>query len=203
MESRGRLTVRAPHGFSLLELMMVVAVSGVLAAIAFPMMSGVGRLRVDGDARNLSHAVTQAKMVAAAKFTRSRLYVDLTVNTYHTEIWQKTGTPGWVLQGGDTYLSNSTESFSFGVVSSAPPNTQAVIAQAPPCLDDAGNPIGNTACVLFNSRGIPIDPTGAPTGAYALYITDGTAVFGVTMAATSAVRLWRTNPVSTPAWVQP
>jgi len=45
-------------------------------------------------------------------------------------------------------------------------------------------------------------PTAAPTAAYALYITDGTAVFGVTVSATSAIRLWRTPQVSVPRWVQ-
>ena len=73
------------------------------------------------------------------------------------------GGAAWVTEGGTTNLP-SRNTFSFGVVSSAPPNSQAAIAQAPACLDNAGTPIGNTACVLFNSRGIPVDSTGAPSG---------------------------------------
>ena len=41
----------------------------------------------------------------------------------------------------------------------------------------------------------------APTGIDALYVTDGTAVYGVTVAATGMLRLWRTLPVATPTWV--
>jgi hypothetical protein len=142
-------------------------------------------------------------MQAAAQATRTRVFVDLTDNAYATEIWQRNvAPPVWVRDGGRTRLSDFTEGFDFGIVSSPPPNTQAVIAQAPQCLDDVGNPIGNSACIMFNSRGIPIDSTGAPTAAYALYITDGTAVFGVTVSATSAIRLWRTPQVSVPRWVQ-
>ena len=43
--------------------------------------------------------------------------------------------------------------------------------------------IANTACIMFNSRGVPIDSTFAPTGDDALYVTDGMAVYGVTVAA--------------------
>ena len=63
-----------------------------------------------------------------------------------------------------------------------------------------GAAIGNTSCILFNSRGIPVDPAGAPpavgapTGNDAMYLTDGTAVYGETISATGLIKLWRTNP---------
>jgi hypothetical protein len=75
-------------------------------------------------------------------------------------------------------------------LAAAPPNTQAAIAQAPQCLTTAGVAIANTACVVFNSRGIPIDTVLSPTAADALYVTDGTAVYGVTVAATGFIQLW-------------
>jgi hypothetical protein len=89
----------------------------------------------------------------------------------------------------------------------APSNTQTTIGQAANCVNDTGVAIANTACVLFNSRGIPVAPNGAPpnvgapTADDALYVTDGTAVYGMTVSATGQIRLWRTNPTSTPAWV--
>jgi hypothetical protein len=61
--------------------------------------------------------------------------------------------------------------------------------------------------VLFNSRGIPVAPNGippnvgAPTGNDALYVSDSTAVYGITVSATGQIRLWRTNPAATPSWV--
>ncbi len=85
-------------------------------------------------------------------------------------------------------------------MSTPPPNTQAAIGQAAACTDNAGAAISSTACVTFNSRGLPVDSTGAPTAANAYYLTDNTAVFGITVAATGMVRTWRTPATTTPAW---
>ena len=35
-----------------------------------------------------------------------------------------------------------------------------------------------------------------------MYITDGNAVYGITVSATGMIRTWRTLPLGTPAWVQ-
>jgi hypothetical protein len=83
-----------------------------------------------------------------------------------------------------------------------PPNTQAGIALSPPCRDDDGAAIDNTACVLFNSRGVPVDTSGVPTGAGGLYVTDGAAIYGVTIAASGLTRLWRAQSAATPVWVR-
>lgn len=186
---------------------MVVGITTVITAIAVPMMSNtIGDFRIRGDARALNSAASLAKLRAASAFTQVRLYVDLSTNSFHVESWQKTGTPAWVAEGGTTTLSTN-DTFSQGVVATAPPSTQTTIGQASNCVTDTGAAIANTACVLFNSRGIPVAPSGAPpnvgapTGDDALYVTDGTAVYGVTLSATGQIRLWRTNPTATPAWV--
>ena len=66
--------------------------------------------------------------------------------------------------------------------------------------------IANTACVVFNSRGIPVvdaaGSTGSPTANQAVYVTDGTAIFAATVTVTGVIRLWRTNPLTVPAWAQ-
>jgi prepilin-type N-terminal cleavage/methylation domain-containing protein len=194
-------------GFSLLELLLVVGLTTVIAAIAVPMMSNtIGDFRIRGDARALNSAVSLAKLRAASAFTQTRLYVDLSANTFHVESWQKTGTPAWVTEGGTTTLSTN-DTFSQGVVATPPSSTQTTIGQAANCVDTTGTAIANTACVLFNSRGIPVAASGAPpnvgapTGNDALYVTDGTAVYGVTVSATGQIQLWRTKPLATPSWV--
>jgi prepilin-type N-terminal cleavage/methylation domain-containing protein len=189
---------QSERGYSMIELLVVVGVVGVITAMA--VSTSLGTARLLGDARGIKNQVSLSRMQAAANFTKARLYVDLIARTYRIETWRSTGVPAWVTQGGTTYLS-STAVYGFGPVGTPPPNTQAGIAQAPPCLDAAGAAIANTACILFNSRGIPVDTNGAPTAVYAIYVTDGTAVFGTTVSATSIVQLWRTNPSATPTWV--
>jgi type II secretory pathway pseudopilin PulG len=183
----------------MIEMLVVVGVVGVVTAIA--VSTALGSSRLLADARGIKNEVSLSRMQAAANFTQGRLYVDLAAKTYRVETWRATGVPAWVTQGGTTRLS-PTAVFGFGPVAAPPPNTQAAIAQAPLCRDAAGQVIANTACILFNSRGIPVDANGAPTAVYAVYVTDGAAVFGTTVSATSIVQLWRANTSATPTWVR-
>jgi prepilin-type N-terminal cleavage/methylation domain-containing protein len=191
-----------PNGFSLIEIMIVVGLIGVISAIAVPMFgNAVAGFRVSGDARSVSNAAAIAKMRAASNFSRVRLYVDLNAETHRVQSWSKAAVDCcWVTEGGTTALSTGV-TFGFSAVTAAPPNTQTTIGQASQCTADDGTAIANTACIMFNSRGVPIDSTFAPAGD-ALYVTDGTMVYGVTVAPTGMLRLWRTLPVATPDWVR-
>jgi prepilin-type N-terminal cleavage/methylation domain-containing protein len=195
------------RGFSLIELLMVVGIMGVLAAITVPMSGNAIRfLKLSGDARDLHQATAVAKMRAAAKFTKSRVYLDINGRAFYVQTFNKTVTipcPAgcWETEGGSTSLS-STVTFGFGPVTTPPPFTQTTINQSAPCQDNASVDIANTSCIIFNSRGIPIDNTGGPTGMDAIYVTDGTAVYGITVGATGFIRTWQTNYTSIPLWTQ-
>src|SRR6266581_941793 len=179
------LRLNAERGFTILETVIVVGIIGVVAVIAVPMFgNSMANFRISGDARSVSNAAAVAKMRAASSFSRVRLYVDVAAKTHHIESLDKTTTPPhWTTEGGSTYLSQGV-SFSFGVVTTPPPNTQATIGQSSACTTDLGAAIAGTACIMFNSRGVPIDASGAPLGTNAFYLTDGSAVYAITVAAT-------------------
>jgi prepilin-type N-terminal cleavage/methylation domain-containing protein len=200
VERTARVTVVS--GFSLVETLVVVGLIGVISAIAVPMTGhALANFRLTGDVRSVSNATALTKMHAAANFSRMRLHVDFGARSHHLEALDKTIIPNhWTPVGGATLLSTNV-SFSRGIVSSPPTGTQASILQAPPCTDDAGASIDNTGCITFNSRGVPVDNSGAPTAADALYLTDGTAVYAVTVSATGMLRVWHTPPAATPTWV--
>ena len=156
-------------------------------------------LRLHNDARALHNLLSLAKMRAASKYTRVRLYCDLANETFVLQTWDKTAL-NWVAEEGDQTLSTNVD-FSFDALTAPPSDTQAAIGQAAACkAADGVTDIGNTACIVFNSRGIPVDPAGNPDGNGAIYVTDhSTGVYAVTVSATPLVRLWW-SPAATTAW---
>lgn len=149
-------------------------------------------LRLRGDARNLHNAVALAKMRAAARYTRERIFVDLETNNYLLQYWDKS-TNAWTNESGTSPVGFGV-SFGYGSIGTPPPDTQSAMGQAPACTSNTGSPVSNTSCIVFNSRGIPIDPANAtPTGDSALYLTDGTTTYGITLSATPLIRLWATR----------
>lgn len=185
-------------------MLFVVGIMGVVSAFSLPLFERtVESFRLTGTARSVANAMALAKIRAASSFTRVRLYVDRSSGTHHLERLDKSVTPAhWTTDGITTSLPNGV-SFGYSPVATPPTDTQPAIDQAPNCTqDDNVTAIGNTSCIVFNSRGVPVDPvTGVPINTGALYLTDGLAVFGVTVAPTGMIKLWRTSRVTTPAWV--
>jgi type II secretory pathway pseudopilin PulG len=188
------------RGFSLIEIVAASFVIITLAAlVTIPIRNMTAYYRLSGDARAVSNTIAVAKLRAASLFTQTRVYVTLATGTYEVQRWRKTGTPGWESEGAVGTLSTGV-SFGFSVVATPPPNTQATIAQAGPCHDDAGEDLTGTACILFNSRGLPVDGEGAPTGIGAYYLSDGVNVYASTVSATGMIRFWRTKANVAPSW---
>jgi len=200
-------TSRLQRGFSVLELVATLGIIGVVAAAAIPSTTRtLADLRLRGDARNIHNAVALAKMRAAAHYTRERLFVDRTTNSFHIEYWDKAAAK-WMDELDPTLYLQSGIVFDYGAISTPPLNTQTTLAQAAPCRTGSdgtpasGSDMSGTSCILFNSRGIPVDADGNITGNSALYITDGTSTYGVTLSATPLVRLWWSK-ASSAQWIQ-
>ena len=200
---RARRT-RANDGFTLLEIMVVLAVGIIVAGVGLPYMNRtLGSMRLSGAARSVSNGIATVKLRSAAKFTRARLYVNRVDGTFHFEVLDTSVVPShWTAEGGANYLPSGV-SFGFGPVGTPPPNTQTVINHAPACTDDNGLTIGNTSCVMFNSRGVPVQSSNPnnPEDQNAIYLTNGTEVYGVTVLATGFIGTWHTPASPVPAWV--
>jgi Tfp pilus assembly protein FimT len=206
----------APHrnnrqqGFTMLEIVIVITVGIILTGMAIPKVASLARgYRSIGDARSLAEEVSLAKMRAAADFTEARVFADFSTNQYRVEIWKRTSNC-WITEG-DTQCSANYSSpntppstllltnvvFGYGSLSSPPPNTQPTLAQAPACQTDAqtssqsAGSVANSACIVFNSRGIPVDNTLTATSSDALYVTDSSSVYGVTVLPTGLIQTWR------------
>jgi len=207
-------TNRTERGFTSLELMIVVAVSLVIAAVAIPgYMSMTRYLRIEGDSRDLSGTVAQAKMRAAEDFTHARVRANLGGNSFQLETWDKTadcwktdgdGVNGCTSAASPVQLLSPGVTFGTGNTGPGGSNPQAVIAQASPCTTGVagGSPgglIDNTACIEFNSRGVPVASSGSPTAGDALYITDSNTVYGTTVIVSGMTQQWSAT-ASTAAW---
>jgi Tfp pilus assembly protein FimT len=206
-------------GFSTLELLVVVAMSVIITAIAIPSyLNTAAYLRAAGDLRALNGETAQAKMRAAANFTHARVYADLGGNAYQLQVWYKAGNAGagcWVADSDPTntcltYTSGHPSgtafnlsqgvTFGFGTLAKGPTPGQPTPTQAAASLDNSNASLGTTtACIVFNSRGIPIDNSNSPISSGALYLTNGTVVNGVTVSATGSIQAW-SSPATSAYW---
>jgi type II secretory pathway pseudopilin PulG len=191
---RSRLAA-AERGYTVIDILMVVALAGVVGAVALPTAgSAMSGQRFNGAAQQVTNLVGLAKMRASATFSRARVRVDLGNRTYVLERWDR-DVNQWTPEGLPEQLPVGV-AFGFGLLGTPPPNTQAVIGLSPACrvgIDAASAGIANSACIIFNSRGLPVDSAGALFGGHGLYLTDGTRVAATTVTATPRIRRWLTR----------
>jgi len=168
------------NGFSLVEVAIVVAILALIAVLAIPQFTSLLRsFRATSDARSIASQLALAKMRAANGFTQARLNCDLTANSCQLETCTSKGASTcntFTAEGGPINLSTGS-TFGFGSITT-PAGSQTSIQ--------------NTAQILFNSRSLPVDNTGTPTGNYALYVMNQTSNrYAVTVYATGRVAVWR------------
>ena len=203
---------RIERGFTMIEVVLVMVVSLILTVLAVPKFLTIrNALRASGDIRNISDLTGQAKLRAASDFTHARIYADLNANTFQLQLWNKANTC-WVADSDTTntcltYTGSAPsgavnnlsqgDTFGFGSRTAGPTTGQTTIGQAAQCLDNGGSALSNTACIVFNSRGVPIDgSTFAPLATGAFYLTNGTVVNGVTVSATGSIQTWSGSAIA-------
>jgi Tfp pilus assembly protein FimT len=166
----------AARGFTLIEVTISLGISFVIFSFAvLPLRQTIQGYRLAADARAISSQLGLAGMRAAAGFTQAQLSVNLTSGTLQVEVYDKTRDQ-FQPQGAAFSLSQG-DSFSFGDVA-VPAGQQATLQQ--------------TTTITFNSRGVPIDSTGAPTSDCSLYLTDNNGSYwAVTVSAAGQIGVWQ------------
>lgn len=212
-----RLSLRRFHasrGFTMLELLIVVAVSLIAAAVAIPSYSTMQKyLRINGDGRDLNGLVAQAKMRAAQDYTHARVRANLDTSTFQLEVWNKKqncwrtdndspSNPCTVDGVSPVQRLSQGVQFGFASVGAGAPNPQNPFGQAPLCNKGVagtspGSQMANTACIEFNSRGLPVDSGNSPTPSDALYITDSDSVYGITVIISGLIQDWKSSATTT------
>jgi prepilin-type N-terminal cleavage/methylation domain-containing protein len=169
---------RTQRGFSLLQLLFVVAIVGIISAIALPSFVNTSRpYRLRNDAHALASLITMARMRASVEF--AHVEVSCTTNTTPAtcilESSQFPNATSFVVgsEPQKIYLSSGV-SFGIPTTITTPVRNQGVAYQGD--LPQNTPTTTNTPVIVFNSRGLPVDAlTGLiPTSDYVLYLKDTT-----------------------------
>jgi prepilin-type N-terminal cleavage/methylation domain-containing protein len=188
------------RGYTLIELLLVLGLMGVVCAMVIPITSSsIKGNRLRGDANAIRNFVGLAKMRASSQSTRARVYADLGTNSYALEVWDRTD-KAWVNESGTRRLAAGV-TFGFLPLATPPPDTQVEIAMSPACTPGltATGAVEKTACITFNSRGLPVDADGKLFPKHALYLQGDLGVFATTVTQTPLIRLW-SSPSTTAFW---
>jgi prepilin-type N-terminal cleavage/methylation domain-containing protein len=181
------------HGYSLIEIMMVMVITVLTAGIAIPTMANtIADIKLRSAASSFAGLLQQARLAAVQKNT-----------TYTTAFNLPSGKGAYaevlvpVASGGGTYSTGEPMVQFGGNVD----QDSAPTGSNPPKLDAAGGPLGWTATsgnVSFNSRGLACDSSATPCGTnvnYIFYFSDTRAFTNkgwaaVSITAAGRIKTW-------------
>lgn len=193
---------QAASGFSLIELLIVVAVSVVVAAIAIPqVMTMLNSYRMSSSAKSLAYQLRMARFRAVSNYTLARLNCSTSATPASCQIETCTSQAGnglcnttstaWTIDSGGAQPLPAAVYFGFGTIGASP-------------KDSSGNPVQSTVAqsnpIAFNSRGLAVDISGTtqiPKTDNVLYIRDKSnqsndnACYAVTVSSVGTVAVWQ------------
>jgi len=154
-----KLALRARRGFTLIEMLIVIALMGLAGALVIPSMSSVGALRVHGALRTIVSDITLAQADAIAFQERRAVVFDVPNNSYRLlavsgsaidEATQTMFDP--TKQNGRYIVSLSTPSFGGSRVTGVRMN--GTDTNTTLMFDDMGTPIISAAGDQASSGGV-------------------------------------------------
>jgi prepilin-type N-terminal cleavage/methylation domain-containing protein len=168
---------RRQHGFSMIELLLVLAVGSILVAFAVPnTMTGVANMRLRGAASDFSGLIQRGRIAAVQ-----------TNGVYTINFGLPSGNGAYVDLNANGSFDSGEPMIQFGGTA----NQVAAPSGTPTKLDAAGGPLGWTATagnVSFNKRGLPCSLSGVvctTNVGFVFYFSDTRAIGGPGWAAVS------------------
>lgn len=152
---------RPRHAFTLIELLVVIVIIGILLAFLIPALGPSSGRALEGDARNFGAQLENARLMALAKRTRTRVLIAAD-NVWGTDAsWRgyiltsfDTTSGNWLQQGKLNRLSQSTTFDSAVGVVSTRSTTSTPVIKAP-------NAIPTPAPVNFIGAYVEFLPNGS------------------------------------------
>ena len=186
-EANAAVTQRAmsSRGFSLVELLVVIAVCLIVMAFATPItLNTMDAYKLRWGLTNATGLVQRCRLEALKKNTSEHIFVTTSGNQvilYYKAITD----PVLTVQQSDPQVLLPSQFSIPGLPTGGPTQLTATVMWG-----SSGSSFSANSDPYFNSRGLPVDSSGNLYGNSALYITDGTTVYGTTVSLTPLIRLW-------------
>lgn len=171
------------RGISLPELLVGLAIMTVLSALVAPnLLSGLNAYRLNAALNTIAGKLTVAKYKAQAQATDYEIAVDAANNDYQFDVLTSTNPRTFALASNEAVESLPYDiSFGYGAVTApaGDPGDQPTLAQS--------------SAICFNSQGVPVDSSGVPTAANAIYLSNSGQIGAVTVSLAGRVQVWLWN----------
>jgi len=171
---------KGEHGFSLAEIMVAVVLLLLFAALTVPSLTtALNAWQLNADARKISTTLMSAKLRTTSQATRYRVHFDVPNNSFNCQRFNRT-TGNYVDIADESAVTLSDGISNSGI---------RLTADSP--SGPTGFPTTSSEFVIFNSRGIPVDNGGAPTGANVIYLSNSSTSYAVTVSQVGRIQLWK------------
>ena len=184
----GKRSPRGPHGFTIVELVMVMAITIIMVGIVAPLLQVSPSRRVEGMAYQMAAHLELARTNALGKRLMTQVVFDETARTYTAYV--DDDRDGNIAQNSDEVLAfpefgaRELERFvDFG-------RGNAATVPGDPSLDAVTL---TNATLDLSAQGVP-EPWGTMGTVYLVHRDDQDAVMAISIASSGSFKAWRWSP---------